>query len=105
MLLTRLTAAEVRRQLIAQKGYTDQELPTEETIASKLNDLMDAKATLKVGPFGRGGKSRVTIKTADHDFEPVATVTSVGILSLPPHLALAPSPARGKRRPCALLSS
>lgn len=41
---------------------------------------MDAKATLKVGPFGRGGKSRVITKAADHDFEPVATVTPVGIL-------------------------
>jgi hypothetical protein len=38
-LYTRLTAAEVRCQLIAQKGYTDQELPTQETIACKLNDL------------------------------------------------------------------
>ena len=38
-LYTRLTAAEVRRQLITQKAYTDEELPTEETIASKLNDL------------------------------------------------------------------
>ena len=38
-LYTRLTAAEVRRQLIAEKGYTDQELPTEETIANKLNEL------------------------------------------------------------------
>jgi len=38
-LSTRLTAAEVRRQLIAQKGYTDEQLPTEETIASKLNGL------------------------------------------------------------------
>src|SRR5437660_5870560 len=38
-LYTRLTAAEVRRQLIAQKGYTDQELPTEGTIANKLNEL------------------------------------------------------------------
>lgn len=38
-LYTRLSAAEVRRQLIAQKGYTDQELPTEETIRVKLNDL------------------------------------------------------------------
>lgn len=41
---------------------------------------MDAKATLKVGPFGRGGKNRVPTKAADHDFEPVATVTPVGIL-------------------------
>jgi hypothetical protein len=40
---------------------------------------MDAKATVKVGPFARGGKSRVSTKAADHDFEPVATVTPVGI--------------------------
>jgi len=38
-LYTRLTAAEVRRQLIAQKGYSDEELPTAETIATKLNLL------------------------------------------------------------------
>jgi len=38
-LYTRLTAAEVRRQLIAQKGYSDEELPTAETIATKLNAL------------------------------------------------------------------
>ena len=38
-LYTRLTAAEVRRQLIDQKGYTDEELPTTETIATKLNQL------------------------------------------------------------------
>jgi hypothetical protein len=38
-LYTRLSAAEVRRQLIQQKGYTDEELPTEETIRVKLNQL------------------------------------------------------------------
>ncbi len=38
-LYTRLSAAEVRRQLIAQKGYTDAELPTAETIGTKLNAL------------------------------------------------------------------
>ena len=38
-LYTRLTAAEVRRQLIAQKGYTDAHLPTAETIGAKLNVL------------------------------------------------------------------
>ncbi|HEU5383781.1 MAG TPA: hypothetical protein VFV38_50930 [Ktedonobacteraceae bacterium] len=36
---TRLTATEVRRQLIAQKGYHADELPTAETIATKLNEL------------------------------------------------------------------
>ena len=38
-LYTRLSATEVRRQLIAQKGYTEEELPTAETIGSKLNQL------------------------------------------------------------------
>jgi hypothetical protein len=38
-LSTRLTATEVRRQLIAQKGYRDEELPTAETIGTKLNQL------------------------------------------------------------------
>lgn len=38
-LYTRLTAIEVRRQLIAQKGYTAAELPTAETIGAKLNAL------------------------------------------------------------------
>ena len=38
-LYTRLTAAEVRRQLIAHTGYTDEELPTVPTITAKLNAL------------------------------------------------------------------
>ncbi len=41
---------------------------------------MDAKATVKVGPFSRGGTSRVPVAAADHDFQPAATVTPVGIL-------------------------
>jgi len=40
---------------------------------------MDAKATVKVGPFARGGKSRVLTKAADHDFHAQAKVTPVGI--------------------------
>jgi hypothetical protein len=46
----------------------------------ELRISMDAKATVKVGPFGRGGKSRVPTKAADHDFEALASVTPVGIL-------------------------
>ena len=38
-LYTRLTAGEVRRQLIRQHGYMDDELPTERTISTKLRDL------------------------------------------------------------------
>jgi transposase len=40
---------------------------------------MDAKATVKIGPFARGGKTRVQVQAADHDFQPTATVTPVGI--------------------------
>ncbi len=40
---------------------------------------LDAKATVKVGPFARGGKSRAQVKAADHDFAATATVTPVGI--------------------------
>jgi transposase len=40
---------------------------------------MDAKATVKVGPFARGGKSRIAVQAADHDFQPEARVTPVGI--------------------------
>ena len=38
-LYIRLSASEVRKQLIEQKGYRDKELPTTETIRSKLNQL------------------------------------------------------------------
>ena len=41
---------------------------------------IDAKATVKVGPFARGGKSRVLTKAADHDVEATATLTPVGLL-------------------------
>jgi hypothetical protein len=38
-LFIRISAAEVRRRLIARKGYTDAELPTQQTINKKLNML------------------------------------------------------------------
>jgi transposase len=41
---------------------------------------MDAKATVKVGDFSRGGKKRVRVKASDHDFKANARVTPVGIL-------------------------
>lgn len=122
-LYTRLSSAEVRRQLIEQKGYTDIELPTEEIIRQKLHQLgyrmrtvqksqpkkkipqtdaifdhlneihtnakndetvlrvsIDAKATIAVGPFSRGGKSWVDVRAADHDFQPDEKMTPIGIL-------------------------
>jgi Rhodopirellula transposase DDE domain len=41
---------------------------------------VDAKATVALGPFARGGKSRVPTQAVDHDFQPVAKMTPIGIL-------------------------
>ena len=121
-LYTRMSAAEVRRQLIEQKGYAHEELPSRQTINTKLRELdyypkrvakskpkkkipetdaifeqlakvnssadeaadtlrisIDAKARVKIGPFSRGGKNRVTVKASDHDFKPKATLIPFGI--------------------------
>jgi Rhodopirellula transposase DDE domain len=39
----------------------------------------DAKATVKVGPFSRGGYSRAGTQAADHDFKATANLTPAGI--------------------------
>jgi Rhodopirellula transposase DDE domain len=36
---------------------------------------LDAKATVKVGDFSRGGKTRAEAEGNDHDFKPKAKVT------------------------------
>jgi transposase len=51
-----------------------------DTADDVLRISMDAKATVKVGSFGRGGKSRTHVAAVDHDFHPTATLTPVGIL-------------------------
>jgi hypothetical protein len=38
-LFVRISAAEVRRRLIAEKGYADEQSPTQQTINTKLNLL------------------------------------------------------------------
>jgi hypothetical protein len=40
---------------------------------------IDAKATIPVGLFSRGGYSRLTVKALDHDFRPEQKVTPVGL--------------------------
>jgi len=41
---------------------------------------LDAKATVKIGPFSRKGRNRVPTAAADHDFQPDGAVTPVGLL-------------------------
>ena len=40
----------------------------------------DSKATVKIGDFSRGGRSRVPVAAADHDFKPNGRLTPFGIL-------------------------
>lgn len=49
-----------------------------------LRGSLDAKATIKIGPFSRGGSSRTGTQAADHDFPPDATLTPFGLF-LPDH--------------------
>src|SRR3954452_20826077 len=58
-LLGRISAKEVRRQLIAQKGYTDEQLPTQQTINKKLN-LLGYRLT-------KAAKCRPPKKVKEHD--------------------------------------
>jgi len=53
-LYTRLSAAEVRRQLMEQKGYQDEELPSAETIRRRLNEMgYSLKRVVKAKPQKR----------------------------------------------------
>lgn len=38
-LYTRITVAQVRKQLIAQKGYRNEQLPSNETLRSRINEM------------------------------------------------------------------
>ena len=121
-LYTRLSAAEVRQQLLEQKRYAAAQLPTIQTFNTKLNQLgyrlktvaktrplkkiaetnaifaqlnvvhqrsaqeesilrvsLDAQATVKVGLFSRGGRSRLSVAAWDHDFTPDVTLTPFGL--------------------------
>ena len=40
---------------------------------------IDTKATIKIGPYSRGGYNRHGATAADHDFEPVAIIKLFGI--------------------------
>jgi hypothetical protein len=40
---------------------------------------LDTKATVRIGPFSRGGQSRLGTKGADHDFKPEGVLTPFGI--------------------------
>ena len=45
---------------------------------------MDAKMAVPIGPFSRGGETRIGTKAVDHDFKPEGTLTPYGLV-LPDH--------------------
>lgn len=53
--------------------------PAADAEATTLRMSVDAKATILLGLFSRGGYSRLTIKAWDHDFKPQEKVTPVGV--------------------------
>ena len=57
-----------------------EENPRADTDDTVLRLSLDAKATVKIGQFSRGGRSWVEVKALDHDFKPDATLTPFGIL-------------------------
>jgi hypothetical protein len=108
-LSTRLTAGEVRRRLLAARGEAaragllspdgghaaaPKKLPETAAIFEQVSRVnraadaagdvlrisLDARATVKLGPFSRRGRSRVPVTAADHDCQPAGTVTPVGLL-------------------------
>jgi len=126
-LYVKMTAEEVRKQLITQKDYKDEDLPKRRSISNILKRLnlhpkkvlknqplkkipqtddifdevhkanhaadasadvlrisLDAKATVKLGPFSRGGRNRGTVEAGDHDFGGTGNLTPFNIL-LPQH--------------------
>jgi hypothetical protein len=53
--------------------------PTADADETVLRVSVDAKATLPLGLFSRGGYSRLTVKALDHDFAPDKKVTPLGV--------------------------
>ena len=54
--------------------------PVADQADNVLRRSLDAKAAVKIGLFSRGGKSRVRVEAADHDFRPDAVLIPFGIL-------------------------
>ncbi|MCJ7823379.1 MAG: transposase [Anaerolineales bacterium] len=53
--------------------------PNADADATVLRMSVDAKATIPIGLFSRGGYSRCTVKAWDHDFRPTEKVTPLGV--------------------------
>ncbi len=60
-------------------GRLSQVNPAADRADDVLRLSLDAKASVKIGDFSRGGKNRMQRQAADHDFSPELTLTPYGI--------------------------
>ena len=72
-----------RRHLWEPASKSTSEPPSQKTT---LRTSIDAKAPVLIGPFSRGGKSRLGKKGADHDFKPWGKLTPFGIFLPDPRI-------------------
>ena len=62
--------------IFAELARCHQQAATDDTV---LRISLDAKATVAIGAFSRGGRSRLAVKALDHDFKPESKLTPFGI--------------------------
>jgi transposase len=67
--------------IFEQLAQVNAQADADETV---LRLSLDAKASVWVGDYSRKGQARLTVKAADHDFQPEAKLTPFGIF-LPEH--------------------
>lgn len=67
--------------IFEQLAQVNAQADADETV---LRLSLDAKATVWIGDYSRGGRSRVTVQAVDHDFQPETKLTPFGIF-LPQH--------------------
>ena len=82
-LYTRLTVKEIRKQLIREKGYTAEELPTHQTINSKVNQLgYTLKKVKKAKPFKKIAQTDAIFDKLKETHEEANTQSNVVRLSI-----------------------
>lgn len=62
--------------IFEQLAHVNAEADADERV---LRLSLDAKATVLIGDYSRGGRSRLVVKAADHDFQPEEKLTPFGI--------------------------
>src|SRR4051794_24001182 len=98
-LFTRISAAEVRRQLIATKGYTDEELPAQQTINAKMNLLGFRLSRVAKCRPQKGPADRRHLRSAEDGRCCMKVASDPTRRSRPPGRGITPRSARSSASP------